>query len=59
MYCAEVKIPTIYKREETVISILEIDVARILSRIRIHVEIVIRMVRQKHTTVVSSFVSVS
>ena len=48
MYCAEVKLPP-YTRGKKQLSKMEIDVSRQLSRVRIHVERVIGMVRQKYT----------
>ena len=53
MYCAEVKIPP-YTKGKKQLSKLEIDMARRLSRIRIHVERVIGMVRQKYTILQST-----
>jgi len=49
MYCAEVKIPPFTKGKKQ-LSKMEIDGARRLSSIRIHVERVIGMVRRKYTT---------
>ena len=46
MYCAEVKLP-LYTRGKKPLSKMEIDVSRQLSIVRIHVEWVIGMVRQK------------
>ena len=48
MYCAEVKLPP-YTRGKKQLSKMEIDVSRQLSRVRIHVEWVIGMLRQKYT----------
>ena len=53
MYCAEVKIPP-YTKGKKQLSKLEIDMARRLSHIRIHVERVIGMVRQKYTILQST-----
>lgn len=46
MYCAEVCIPP-FTKGKTQLSKLEIDTARSLSQVRIHVERVIGLVRQK------------
>ena len=53
MYCAEVKIPP-YTKGKKQLSKLEIDEARRLCRIRIHVEQVIGLVRQKYTILQST-----
>lgn len=48
LYCAEVKLPP-FTRGKKQLSQVEIDAARRLSRVRIHVERIIRLVRQKYT----------
>lgn len=53
MYCAEVKLPP-YTKGKKQLSQMEVDVARRLSRVRIHVERVIGMVRQKYTILQST-----
>ena len=53
MFCAEVKIPP-FTRGKQQLSKLEVDSARQLARIRIHVERVIGMVRQKYTILQST-----
>ena len=53
MYCAEVKVPP-YTKGKKQLSQMEVDVARRLSRVRIHVERVIGMVRQKYTILQST-----
>ena len=47
MYCAEVKLPP-FTRGKKQLSKMEIDVSHQLSSVRIHVERVISMVRQKY-----------
>ena len=46
LYCAEVKFPP-FTKEKKQLSMLEVDTARQLSRVRIHVERVIGLLRQK------------
>ena len=53
MYCAEVKLPPFTKGKKQ-LSQMEIDVARKLSHVRIHVERVIGVVRQKYTILQST-----
>ena len=53
MYCAEVKIPPFTKGKKQ-LSKMEVDSAHKLSSIRIHVERVIGMVRQKYTILQST-----
>ena len=53
MYCAEVKLPPFTKGKKQ-LSQMEIDVARKLSRVRIYVERVIGVVRQKYTILQST-----
>ena len=53
MFCAEVKIPP-FTRGKKQLSKLEVDTTRQLSRVRIHVERVIGMVRQKYTILQST-----
>lgn len=53
MFCAEVKIPP-FTRGKQQLSKLEVDSARQLAHIRIHVERVIGMVRQKYTILQST-----
>lgn len=48
MYCAEVKIPP-FTRGKKQLSKFEVDSSRQLSRVRIHVERVIGVIRQKYT----------
>ena len=48
LYCAEVKIPP-YTKGKKQLSKCEVDNARQLSRVRIHVERVIGLLRQKYT----------
>ena len=48
LYCAEIKVPPFTKRK-TQLSRLDVDKARQLSRVRIHVERVIGVLRQKYT----------
>ena len=48
LYCAEVKIPP-FTRGKRQLSQVEVDTARRLSRVRIHVERVISSIRQKYT----------
>ena len=48
MFCAEVKLPPFTRRKKQ-LSNTEIDAARQLSSVRIHVKRVIGMVRQKYT----------
>ena len=47
LYCAEVKLPP-FTRGKTQLSTVEVDAARRLSRVRIHVERVIGLIRQKY-----------
>ena len=47
LYCAEVKIPP-FTCGEKQLSKIEVDKSRYLSRVRIHVELVIGMLRQKY-----------
>ena len=53
MYCAEVKIPPFTKGKKQ-LSQMEIDVAQKLSRVQIHMERVIGVVRQKFTILQST-----
>ena len=53
MYCAEVKMPP-FTRGKKQLSKIEVDTARRLSRVRIHVERVIGMVRQKYSILQST-----
>ena len=53
MYCAEVKIPP-FTRGKKQLSKCEVDTARQLSRVRIHVERVIGAVKQKYTILQST-----
>ena len=53
LYCAEVKIPP-FTRGKRQLSKVEVDGARRLSRIRIHVERVIGSIRQKYTMLQST-----
>ena len=53
LYCAEIKIPPFTKGKKQ-LSKLEIDKARQLSRVRIHVERVIGVLRQKYTILEST-----
>ena len=53
MYCAEVKIPPFTKGKKQ-LSKMEVDSAHKLSSIRIHIECVIGMVRQKYTILQST-----
>ena len=53
MYCAEVKLPP-FTRGKKQLTKVEVDAARRLSRVRIHVERVIGMVRQKYTILQST-----
>ena len=48
MYCAEVRIPP-FTRGKKQLSKVEIETARQLSHVRIHVERVIGMIQQKYT----------
>ena len=48
LYCAEVKVPP-FTRGKKQLSRVEVDAARRLSRVRIHVERVIGSIRQKYT----------
>jgi len=54
LYCAEVKVPP-FTRGKKQLSRVEVDTARRLSRVRIHVERVIGMIRQKFTILQSTF----
>ena len=54
LYCAEVKVPPFTKGKKQ-LSRVEVDSARRLSRVRIHVERVIGMIRQKYTVLQSTF----
>lgn len=54
LYCAEVKVPPFTKGKKQ-LSQVEVDSARRLSRVRIHVERVIGMIRQKYTMLQSTF----
>ena len=49
-YCAKIATPP-FTRGKKQLSKLEVDTARQLSRVRIHVERVIGLLRQKYTTV--------
>jgi len=53
LYCAEVKLPP-FTRGKKQLTKIEVDAARRLSRVRIHVERVIGMVRQKYTILQST-----
>jgi len=53
LYCAEVKLPPFTKGKKQ-LSRVEVDVARRLSRVRIHLERVIGLVRQKYTILQST-----
>jgi len=53
LYCAEVKMPPFTKGKKQ-LSKLEVDTARQLSRVRIHVERVIGLMRQKYTILEST-----
>jgi len=53
LYCAEVKMPPFTKGKKQS-SKLEVDTARQLSRVRIHVERVIGLMRQKYTILEST-----
>ena len=53
LYCAQVKVPP-YTRGKKQLSKAEVDVARDLSRVRIHVERVIGLVRQKYSILEST-----
>ena len=53
MYCAEVKIPPFTKGKKQLTKV-DIDTARRLSRVRIHVERVIGLVRQKYSILQST-----
>ena len=53
MYCAEVKLPP-FTRGKKQLSKKEVDVSWRLSRVRIHVERVIGVVRQKYTILQST-----
>ena len=53
MYCAEVKVPP-FTRGKKQLSKLEVDTARQLSHVRIHVERVIGLVRQKYSILQST-----
>ena len=53
LYCAEVKLPP-FTRGKKQLSRVEIDAARRLSRVRIHVERIIGLVRQKYTILQST-----
>ena len=54
MLCAEVKIATPFTKGKKQLSKLEIDTTRELSQVRIHVERIIGMVRQKFTILQST-----
>ena len=47
LYCAEIKIPP-FTRGKKQLSQMELDIGRKLSRVRIHVERVIGVLRQKY-----------
>ena len=47
LYCAEVKLPP-FTWDKRQLSKIEVDAARRLSRVRIHVERVIGLIRQKY-----------
>ena len=47
LYCAEVKLPS-FTRGKKQLTKVEVNAARRLSRVRIHIERVIGMLRQKH-----------
>lgn len=53
LYCAEIKVPP-FRRGKKQLSRLEVDKARQLSRVRIHVERVIGVLRQKYTILEST-----
>ncbi len=53
MFCAEVKLPP-FTRGKTQLSKLEVDTARNLSQVRIHVERIIGVVRQKYSILQST-----
>ena len=53
LYCAEVKIPP-FTRGKRQLSQVEVDTARRLSRVRIHVERVISSIRQMYTILQST-----
>ena len=53
LYCAEVKMPPFTKGKKQ-LSKIEVDTARQLSRVRIHVERVIGLMRQKYTILEST-----
>ena len=53
LYCAEIVVPP-FTRGKKQLSRLEIDKARQLSRVRIHVERVIGLLRQKYTILEST-----
>lgn len=53
LYCAEVKLPPFTKGKRQ-LSRFEVDAARRLSNVRIHVERVIGLVRQKYTILQST-----
>eukprot|EP00118_Oscarella_pearsei_P021942 m.250152 g.250152 ORF g.250152 m.250152 type:complete len:107 (+) comp40311_c0_seq2:1308-1628(+) len=53
LYCATIKVPP-FTRGKRQLSRLEVDTARRLSRVRIHVERVIGSARQKYTILSSS-----
>ena len=53
LYCAEVKTPPFTKGKKQ-LSKLELDTARQLSRVRVHVERVIGLLRQKYTLLEST-----
>ena len=48
MYCAQVKLPP-FTRGKKQLSKAQVDVSRQLSRVRIHVERIIGVIRQKYT----------
>jgi len=54
LYCAEVKIPP-FTRGKKQLSKMEVDKSRDLSRVRIHVERVIGMLRQKYTILMEPY----
>ena len=53
LYCAEVKLPT-FTRGKKQLSKADVDFSRQLSRVRIHVERIIGLVRQKYTILQST-----
>ena len=53
LYCAEVKVPAFTKGKKQ-LSAIEVESSRRLSRVRIHVERVIGMLRQKYTILEST-----